>query len=57
MKTILRPFLTNMTQIFKTEYQPQTNGTTEQEILKEIPCSFYTRTPGEKRIRLAMPAF
>ena len=41
---------------FKTEYQPPTGGTTEQEILKQVPCSFYARTPGERRTRLAMPA-
>jgi len=32
-----------------TEYQPPTGGTTEQEILKQVPCSFYARTPGERR--------
>ena len=31
-------------------------GTTEQEILKQVPCSFFARTPGERRTRLAMPA-
>ena len=41
---------------FKTEYQPPTGGTTEQEILKQVPCSFYARTPGERRTLLAMPA-
>ena len=41
---------------FKTEYQPPTGGTTEQEILKQVPCSFYARTPGGRRTLLAMPA-
>jgi|UPI00031BBE95 hypothetical protein len=45
-----------MTRTFKTEYQPPTGGTTEQEILKQVPCSFYARTPGERRTLLAMPA-
>lgn len=30
----------NLTRTFKTEYQPPTGGTTEQEILKQVPCSF-----------------
>ena len=46
----------NLLRTFKTEYQPLTGGTTEQEILKQVPCSFYARTPGERRTRLAMPA-
>ena len=46
----------NLTRTFKTEYQPPTSGTTEQEILKKVPCSFYARTPGERRTLLAMPA-
>jgi len=29
-----------LTRTFKTEYQPPTGGTTEQEILKQVPCSF-----------------
>lgn len=45
-----------LTRTFKTEYQPPTGGTTEQEILKQVPCSFFARTPGERRTRLAMPA-
>ena len=45
-----------LTRTFKTEYQPPTGGTTEQEILKQVPCSFYARTPGERRTLLAMPA-
>lgn len=31
----------NLTRTFKTEYQPTTSGTIEQEILKQVPCSFY----------------
>ena len=30
----------NLTRTFKTEYQPSTSGTIEQEILKQVPCSF-----------------
>ena len=44
----------NLTRTFKTEYQPPTGGTTEQEILKQVPCSFFARTPGERRTRLAI---
>ena len=30
-----------LTRTFKTEYQPPTGGTTEQEILKQVPCFSY----------------
>lgn len=39
----------NLTRPFKTEYQPSTSSTTEQGILNQVPCSFYARTPGERR--------
>ena len=38
----------NLTRTFKTEYQPLTGGTTEQEILKQVPCSFFCPDAGRK---------
>ncbi|WP_347003410.1 hypothetical protein, partial [Enterocloster clostridioformis] len=34
---------------FKTEYQPPTGGTTEQEIRKTVSCFFFAPMPGERR--------
>ena len=38
-----------MARTFKTEYQPLTGGTTEQEILKEVFCFFFARMLGERK--------
>ena len=47
----------NLTRTFKTEYQPPTGGTTEQEILKQVPCSFFARTREKGGHDLPCPHF